>query len=224
MPKPASARAVTVCLVSPHPLVIGELKAAFPKTGFKVTDLRIDERPNLDPEKLKLPAAQVYAIDGQGGGRLVEKLSALALAQQPQSAILVLESEFGDDVAFPLLKAGVKGLLRYSEVRDQMARAAKALAGGGYWVPRALLAKFVDVLLKGGGPAASAAPPEELSPRERQVMDALLENLANKEIASRLNISERTVKFHVSSILSKYKVQRRADLILRFYQEKQQDS
>jgi DNA-binding NarL/FixJ family response regulator len=75
----------------------------------------------------------------------------------------------------------------------------------------------VDVLLKGGG--GPVGPPAELSPRERQVMDALLENLSNKEIASQLNISERTVKFHVSSILGKYKVQRRADLILRFYQD-----
>ncbi len=200
--------------------MIGELKASFPRAGFKVSDVRIEERPNLELDKVTLPPAQVYAVDGQGGGRAVEKLAGLILQQQPQSAVLVLESDFGDDIAFPLLKAGAKGLLRYSEVRDQLARACKALAGGGYWVPRALLAKFVDVLWRGGG-AAATAPPEELSPRERQVMDALLENLANKEIAARLNISERTVKFHVSSILAKYKVQRRADLILRFYQDKQ---
>jgi len=218
--KSASARAITVCLISPHPLVIGELKSAFPKAGFKISELRVEDRPNSDLEKLTIPPAQVYALDGQGGGRAVEKLSKWLLDKYPAGSILVLESDFGDEVAFPLLKAGVKGLLRYSEVRDQMARATKSLAGGGYWVPRALLAKFVDVLLKGGGGAA-AAPPEELSPRERQVMDALLENLANKEIAARLGISERTVKFHVSSILAKYKVQRRADLILRFYQEKQ---
>jgi len=223
VPKSASARAITVCLISPHPLVIGELRSAFPKAGFKITELRVDDRPNLDLASLAVPLAQVYALDGQGGGRAVEKLSLWLLEKQPGAAVLVLESEFGDDVAFPLLKAGVKGMLRYSEVRDQMARAAKALAGGGYWVPRALLAKFVDVLLKGGG-GAGTPPPEELSPRERQVMDALLENLANKEIATRLTISERTVKFHVSSILAKYKVQRRADLILRFYQEKRSDS
>lgn len=203
--------------------MIGELKSAFPRAGFHISELRIEERPNFDLEKLAVPAAQVYALDGQGGGRAVEKLSRWLLEKQPGASVLVLESDFGDDVAFPLLKAGVKGLLRYSEVREQVARATKALAGGGYWVPRALLAKFVDELLKSGG-SASAVPPEQLSPRERQVMDALLENLANKEIAARLGISERTVKFHVSSILAKYKVQRRADLILRFYQEKHSDS
>ena len=52
------------------------------------------------------------------------------------------------------------------------------------------------------------------SRREQEVLDCLLENLANKEIADRLNISERTVKFHVSNLLSKFGVRRRADLIL----------
>jgi DNA-binding CsgD family transcriptional regulator len=42
----------------------------------------------------------------------------------------------------------------------------------------------------------------------------VLENLSNKEIAGQLNISERTAKFHVSNILAKFGVQRRADLIV----------
>jgi DNA-binding NarL/FixJ family response regulator len=54
------------------------------------------------------------------------------------------------------------------------------------------------------------------------VLEGLLENLANKEIASRLNISERTVKFHVSNLLAKFNVRRRADLILLCYQQRSQ--
>ncbi|HXU20708.1 MAG TPA: helix-turn-helix transcriptional regulator, partial [Verrucomicrobiae bacterium] len=48
----------------------------------------------------------------------------------------------------------------------------------------------------------------------------LLENLANKEVADRLHISERTVKFHVSNLLAKFGVRRRADLILLCYQRR----
>jgi len=58
-----------------------------------------------------------------------------------------------------------------------------------------------------------------LSTRETQVLDRLLENLSNKEIAAKLNISERTVKFHVSNVLTKFGVGRRADLILLRYQQ-----
>ena len=62
------------------------------------------------------------------------------------------------------------------------------------------------------------AGPANLSQREGETLDALLENLSNKEIASRLHISERTAKFHVSHLLSKFGVRRRADLILLHYQ------
>jgi DNA-binding NarL/FixJ family response regulator len=60
----------------------------------------------------------------------------------------------------------------------------------------------------------------DLSRREQEVLNSLLENLANKEIGNKLNISERTVKFHVSNLLSKFGVRRRADLILLCYQKR----
>ena len=53
-----------------------------------------------------------------------------------------------------------------------------------------------------------------------EVLAGLLENLANKEVADRLHISERTVKFHVSNLLAKFGVRRRADLILLCYQRR----
>src|SRR4029077_5382932 len=59
-----------------------------------------------------------------------------------------------------------------------------------------------------------------LSRREQEVLDSLLENLSNKEIASKLNIAERTVKFHVSNLLNKFGVRRRADLILLTFQRR----
>jgi len=59
-----------------------------------------------------------------------------------------------------------------------------------------------------------------LCARERQVLELPLENRANKEVASRLNISDRTVKFHVSNLLAKYGVGRRADLILLWCQKR----
>ena len=57
-----------------------------------------------------------------------------------------------------------------------------------------------------------------MSRREKEVADLLLQNLSNKEIASKLLMSERTAKFHVSNLLAKYGVQRRADLMLLFVQ------
>jgi len=53
----------------------------------------------------------------------------------------------------------------------------------------------------------------KLTRREKEVLDGVLRSLANKEIASELNLSERTVKFHVSSLLSKFKVHSRMELM-----------
>ncbi len=51
-----------------------------------------------------------------------------------------------------------------------------------------------------------------VSPREQEVLTGVVQNLANKEIAAKLNVSERTVKFHVSSLLSKFGVSNRVEL------------
>ena len=57
--------------------------------------------------------------------------------------------------------------------------------------------------------------PSELSPRQKEVLHSVVCNRANKEIASKLNITVRTVKFHISNLLSKFGVQTRADLARR---------
>ena len=52
----------------------------------------------------------------------------------------------------------------------------------------------------------------QLSPRQREVLDHVLQDLSNKEIGARLNVSERTVKFHVSRLLAKFGVHDRLSL------------
>jgi len=58
-------------------------------------------------------------------------------------------------------------------------------------------------------------PVEELTPRERHVLQLLAEGLPNKAIADRLGISEHTVKFHVSAIMSKLGAQSRTEAVTR---------
>jgi DNA-binding CsgD family transcriptional regulator len=59
------------------------------------------------------------------------------------------------------------------------------------------------------------ATPAALSPRQKEILQSVMCNRANKEIASRLNITVRTVKFHVSSLLSKFGVENRSELARR---------
>ena len=59
------------------------------------------------------------------------------------------------------------------------------------------------------------ASPQTLSPRQKEILQSVMCNRANKEIASLLNITVRTVKFHISSLLTKFGVENRAELARR---------
>jgi DNA-binding CsgD family transcriptional regulator len=72
------------------------------------------------------------------------------------------------------------------------------------------LAEKAQKLLEAGHSAKNAV---RLTRREEEVLDGILRSLANKEIANELNLSERTVKFHVSSLLAKFKVRGRLELM-----------
>jgi DNA-binding CsgD family transcriptional regulator len=74
-----------------------------------------------------------------------------------------------------------------------------------------LISRAEELLAEG----RAIACPTSLSARQREVLNAVLSNRANKEIASKLNITVRTVKFHISSLLSKFGVESRADLARR---------
>jgi DNA-binding NarL/FixJ family response regulator len=72
------------------------------------------------------------------------------------------------------------------------------------------LSRRAQKLLDAGHSVKSSV---KLTRREEEVLDGILRSLANKEIACELNLSERTVKFHVSSLLSKFKVRSRMELM-----------
>ena len=71
-----------------------------------------------------------------------------------------------------------------------------------------MLARAKELLTEG----RSASHPAALSPRQREILDAVIRHRANKEIAAKLNISVRTVKFHISALLAKFGVENRAAL------------
>ena len=177
-----------------------------------------------DLRRLVLPRALVYVVDAHGSQPATSALMANLLERTPTARVLVVAEKFTPEESYNLLRLGAKGLLTYTEAREQLPRALPLVASGGFLVPRAMLSEFVDsILTNAHGRRMKVETATELSKREQEVLEALLENLANKEIASKFNISERTVKFHVSNLLSKFGVRRRADLILLCYQRRQQN-
>lgn len=211
-----------VCLLSPHPLVRTEFERVLPDGAFQISYRSLPSSSPSEVKEMAVPRAPVYVIDGQASMQVIHALIEGILARYPKARVLVLVSKHTDTDTFELLRLGVKGLLDYGQASKQWQDALPLVAAGGYWVPRAVLSRFVESIIGNRKPGLNAnKTPASLSRREREVLESLLQNLSNKEIASQLNISERTVKFHVSNLLQKHGVRRRADLIVMRFQESQ---
>lgn len=174
-----------------------------------------------DLRTLEVPKASVYVVDAHAAKQATGALLGNILDHSASARLLVVGDNLSESDSYSLLRQGVKGILNYAEAREQLPRALPLVAEGGFWVPRTVLSRFVDSILTGAqGRRLRNDAPADLSRREQEVLNGLLENLANKEVADRLHISERTVKFHVSNLLAKFGVRRRADLILLCYQKR----
>jgi len=205
---------LTVCLLSPHPLVLSEFERLLAKASqFKVIPKQLESTLAPDLRSLEPPRAQVYVIDAHAARQATGALLTNILERYADARLIVVGDSVNEATSFSLLRLGVKGILSYAEARDQLARALPLVSQGGFWVPRSVLSGFVDSILSNQGRRLKTDAVTNLSRREQEVLDSLLENLSNKEIASKLNIAERTVKFHVSSLLSKFKVHSRMELM-----------
>src|SRR6185369_13870822 len=134
--------------------------------------------------------------------------------------VIVLTPVFVEDEEIALLKAGAKGCCRRGIDPDSLQQVLTVTANGGVWVTRSLLPRLVSELRKYVD--AHRKPPEtpahdalaELTQREREIVRLIVEGASNKEVASSLNISERTVKGHLSNVFQKLGVTDRLKLML----------
>jgi len=116
--------------------------------------------------------------------------------------------ETGPDGRFPVDQAA--GLLAmHCMVRGQSPNDYIVMVKAGEEMLEGLTEK-ADKLLQSGKSVRSQV---SLTRREEEVLSGLMNSLANKEIACNLNLSERTVKFHVSSLLAKFRVRGRMELV-----------
>jgi DNA-binding NarL/FixJ family response regulator len=135
-------------------------------------------------------------------------LERLANARDSGVPIVALLAEPG--IVSDVWAAGARGLiLREAEV-DSLTAALQAAADN-----LTVLGPGLASALLPARTIASRPPVEELTPRERQVLQLLAEGQSNKEIARRLGISDHTVKFHVNAILGKLDVQSRTEAVVR---------
>jgi DNA-binding NarL/FixJ family response regulator len=129
--------------------------------------------------------------------------------EMPDTEVIALTSVLEDEAVIGAVKAGAIGYLLKDTQADELRRAIKAAAAGQVQLSPAAAARLMREVRTPELPAA-----DSLTERENDVLKLLAQGKANKEIARDLVIGEKTVKTHVSNILSKLGVQSRTQAAL----------
>jgi DNA-binding NarL/FixJ family response regulator len=119
-------------------------------------------------------------------------------AEQPQARAIVFTAFDTDERIMTAVQAGAQGYLLKGSPRQELFNAVRVVHSGGSLLQPVVASKLLQRVSQTPEP-----PVEQLTSREMEVLHEMAAGLQNKEIAAKLVISERTVKFHVSAILSK---------------------
>ncbi|HEX6385453.1 MAG TPA: response regulator transcription factor [Anaerolineae bacterium] len=125
----------------------------------------------------------------------------------PQTEVIALTSVLEDSSVFGAVRAGAIGYLLKDTEADELRRAIKAAAAGQVQLSPEIAVRLMREV-------QAPENPDELTERETEVLSLLARGLSNKEIARELTIGEKTVKTHVSNILSKLNVPSRTQAAL----------
>ena len=137
---------------------------------------------------------------------------------RPDIRQIVLGPASDEEFILQAITAGARAYLDPSCGPLALRQAVEAVIEGSIWAPRRLLSKLVDRLMSQSAPIM-ATPAPTFSPRERQVLDLIMNACSNREIADQLGIEERTVKSYVASLMRKTGVDNRVSLSVRATQD-----
>ena len=184
---------IRILLADDHPVVRDGLAAMLgTQPDFEVIGeagtgaAAVTEAERLRPDVV-LMDLEMPVLDG------IEAIRRLRVAD-PSIQVLVLTAFDTDERIFGALQAGAQGYLLKGAPRAEIFAAIRTVSSGKALIPPVVASKLLRQMRE---------EPDALTDREREVLALLASGLSNREISGRLSITERTVKFHVSAVLSK---------------------
>lgn len=127
--------------------------------------------------------------------------------RQPQTRVLMLSSMVEPSDVQSAIQAGASGFLSKTASSQELVTAIRMVHSGR----RMLSADATDALIRG---QQANHPGSDLTPRERDVLQAMSLGMSNQDIAAQLVIAVPTIKFHITNILSKLQVDNRTEAVL----------
>ncbi|QBD80610.1 response regulator transcription factor [Ktedonosporobacter rubrisoli] len=208
---------VRIVLADDHPIVREGLRAVLEtQPDFEVVaecgngNEVVQASAKLQPDMILLDL-EMPIMDGVETIRHLRKL-------QVVPRVIVFTAFDNDERIIHAIQAGADGYLLKGAPRDEIFNAIRVTLKGGSLLQPAIASKLLRHVgaqsYKGNFADTEHLPPlEELTERELEVLHLLAQGMPNKEIASHLVISERTAKFHVSSIMSKLGATNRTEAV-----------
>jgi two-component system, NarL family, nitrate/nitrite response regulator NarL len=203
-----------VVVVDDHPVVRRGISATFnEEPDFEVVGegASADDAINLAKEK----RADLILLDVTMPGGGVEAAAAISEAR-PEAAIIMLSIREDLATVRAALRAGAHGYISKGVAGEDLINSARRVMAGDRYVSPELAARLIseDSQPRDAAAKGHIALRAALTQRERQVFDLLGEGLSNQEIATRVGLSENTVKHYMTPLLHKLGVRNRTEAAL----------
>lgn len=199
---------IRILIADDHPIVRDGLEAVLStQPDFQVVGLAGDGEEalqmvtDLHPNVLLLDL-EMPRLDGVA---TLQRLRTLALPIQT----IVFTAFDTDDRIVEAVRAGARGYLLKGAPREELFNAIRVVHAGGSLLQPVVATKLLSHLNH-----SATLDPDPLTAREVEVLQLVAQGCPNKEIAARLVITERTAKFHVSSMMSKLGATNRTELVV----------
>lgn len=196
---------ISVALVDDHRVVTRSLKAYLEShSGLTVVGIAASGEELLDHLAEWEPQVILQDLLMPGGMDGIETTRCI-LERAPSVKVIALTASMDEARMMAVLRAGAVGYIRKDAEPETLLAAVRAVAQGKTYIDPSVGRQVLQV----------PGVPDDLTPREVEVLRQLALGLANKEIAQALSISEETVKSHVGNIFGKLQVENRSQAIVQ---------
>ena len=199
-----SPKPISVLLADDHTLVRAGIRVLLEKLpGVEVAGEASDGREVLDLIKAHQPDVVLMDISMPG----LTGLQALARITRdfPPVRVIILSMHHSDEYVLQALKSGAAGYLLKRAATAELAAALKCVVGGEIYISREISSRFLKQF-----PlhqiARSNSPLDQLTSRQREILQLLAEGQTTKAIASILKVSDKTVEYHRAKLMTRLRI------------------